>query len=80
MLVRKHALNELQLLIATTTALYHTGEKLTITITQGEFHPQPQTFHLSGKMETASTSLQTPVEKSDNISSYWRALVLLPLG
>jgi len=58
MLVTKHALSELRSFIATITTLYHTGKTLTITITQGDFHPKLETFLLSGKVQTASTSLR----------------------
>jgi len=61
----KHTLSELQPLIATFTALYPTGEKNLITITQGDVHRKLLSFLLSGKVQTASTRLRATVEKSD---------------
>jgi len=66
MLVRKHALSELQPLIVTITVLQHRGEKVTTTFTQGAFHAKARTFLLiSGKAQTVSTSWRARTEKSD---------------
>jgi len=40
-------------------------KKITIAITQGDVHPKQLYFLLSGKVQTASTRLRAPVEKSD---------------
>jgi len=60
----KHDVSELQPAIATITALNRTVEKITTTITQGDFHPKPYSFLLSGKVQAACTGLRAPV-KSD---------------
>jgi len=78
MLVRKHALSELQLLIATIAALYHMVEKLTILIKRGDFNPKPRTFLHSRKVQTARTRLRAPVEMSGKYRPpAWRALLRL---
>jgi len=61
----KHAESELQPLNATLTALYRTREKITITVTQGEFNPKLLSFLLSGKVQAARTTLRAPAEKSE---------------
>jgi len=76
MLVSKHALSELQPLIATIAALYHMGEKLTITIKQGDFNPKPRTLLHNGKVQTERTSLRAPVKMSDKYRQ-WTALLRL---
>ena len=63
--VSKHALSELQPLIATRTALYRTGEKNHNNHKQDDVHPKLLSFLLSGKVQTASTRLRVPFEKSD---------------
>ena len=65
MLVRKHALSELQPLTATIAAIYHMGEKLTITTNAGDFNPKSRTFLRSGKVQTERTRLRASVEMSD---------------
>jgi len=65
MLVRKHALSELQPIIAIIAALYHMGERLTTTIKQGEDNPKPRTFLHGGIEQTVRTRLRAPVEMSN---------------
>ena len=68
MLVRKHALSELQPIIATNTALYHTKKELAITITSGDFHLKP----LMVKCR------QRAVWQTGAATDVWRALMRLP--
>ena len=49
-LVRKHAVSELEPLIATLTVLYRKEEKITIIITQGVVHPELLYYLLCGKV------------------------------
>jgi len=61
----KHGVSDLQTFVATLADLYRTGEKIAITIAQGDVHPKLLSFLVSGKVQTASTRLRAPVEKSD---------------
>jgi len=80
MLIRKHTLSELQPLIATIAALYHMGEKLTITTNAGWFSPETTNFSALWKSADSAhefTRTTWDVKQISAATEAWRAILHL---
>jgi len=77
MLVRKHALGELQPLIATIAALYHMGEKLTMTITQVILTQKYELFSKWKSADRQFTRTSRDIRHISAASETWRTLLRL---